>query len=137
MPLDRQTVTHRRLFGAVAALCALTGASATAQAPGKTTGWPQDAAFHREDVLLNKAYRQVLAEADPGGRAVLRRAERDWIRFRDSECAVESYGAGTITQMILASCLKDQTDSRLGDLRLLLFCPEEPPTVCGLKQSPR
>ena len=81
------------------------------------------------DVLLNREYQTARAfalDADANDSPVyavraetLRDAQRAWIAFRDANCAAEyaAWGAGTIRQVIGASCHLQMTAERTLDLR--------------------
>jgi len=49
-----------------------------------------DRDFQAADKKLNATYRKLLDASDPKERELLKTAERNWIAYRDSECAYET-----------------------------------------------
>ncbi len=75
-------------------------------------------AFAEADRKLNLLYRKLLASSDAKDRELLKTAERNWIAFRDSECAYETAGSegGSIHPMEYSNCLRDKTDAHIKEL---------------------
>lgn len=118
-------------------LLALSGAAMAAEpdctAPQTQADMTQCAgiAFKMADEDLNLAYRLALKtygdfdqddpQAGGGGVEALKQAQRDWIAFRDSACAVEGwpYRGGSMEPMVVANCMERLTRARTEDLRLI------------------
>ena len=52
-----------------------------------------DRDFKSADRKLNAVYRKLLSNSDSKEQALLKAAERNWIDYRDSECALETAGS--------------------------------------------
>ncbi len=91
------------------------------------------AGFKAEDARLNKTYRKIVARLadDPNGKKLLLAAQRDWIAFRDAECAFATAGSagGSIHPMLVSDCLAGLTKARAEQLAGYLDC-EEGDTTC-------
>jgi uncharacterized protein YecT (DUF1311 family) len=85
-----------------------------------------DRDFRAWDAKLNALYRVVMKNQDTKGQMLLRTAERNWIAWRDSECAFESASSegGSIQPMEYSLCLTDKTHARIKELELQRDCPE-------------
>lgn len=70
------------------------------------------------DKRLNEAYKAVRANLDELGTALLLKAQRAWIKFRDAECERERDAArgGTMAPLLQLSCLTQLTKQRTNDL---------------------
>ncbi|MDD2876998.1 MAG: lysozyme inhibitor LprI family protein [Acidiphilium sp.] len=70
--------------------------------------------FHAADHHLNLVYAQVIAGLDPHRQMLLRQAERDWVTFRDAECAFRTAGSegGTIHPLLVTACRTQLTTAR-------------------------
>jgi len=75
------------------------------------------------DKLLNKYYGLLLKKLSKADQALLKEAQRNWIKFRDSErtlsarlVADEYSGGGTIQQLIYSSWYADFTKKRVEEL---------------------
>ncbi len=67
-----------------------------------------------EDARLNRLWKKALAAEDKAGRALLRKAQRVWIAFRDAQCAYE-HGpepAGSGAAVEETFCLLRMTEER-------------------------
>ncbi|WEX09914.1 lysozyme inhibitor LprI family protein [Chelativorans sp. AA-79] len=76
--------------------------------------------YARADADLNKAYRDLMARVDDGEeRALLRKAQRAWITFRDAHCDFMTSDSrdGSIYPALFAGCLADLTIKRTAELR--------------------
>ena len=84
--------------------------------------------YKAEDAKLNRAYREIVKRlADsPEDKKLLQTAQRDWIAFRDAECAFSTNDSkdGSIYPMLLSQCLADLTDARAKQLGAYLDCEE-------------
>lgn len=83
--------------------------------------------FDEQDRLLNVAYQALLkavpAANDPGisgdsPRALLVKAQRRWVDFRDADCKAkyQLYAGGTIKNVIYLGCMRERTQQRIKDL---------------------
>ena len=84
------------------------------------------------DKQLNDAYKQAMAamknidsylEPDQRGAAdALKKAQREWIPFRDDACQAEGYmvSGGSMMSMIIYQCLERLTRQRISDLDILI-----------------
>lgn len=66
------------------------------------------------DKALNRAYTQLRNGLDDDNREMLKKAELDWIKSRDSDCDFDAQrvSGGTAYIAINLSCLIDQTRAR-------------------------
>lgn len=85
-----------------------------------------NAEYQSADAKLNKAYGEIvrrLAE-DAGAKKLLQKAQRDWIAFRDAECAFSTDGSkdGSIYAMLKSQCLAGLTAARAEQLSGYLNC---------------
>ncbi len=87
-----------------------------------------DQAFKAADKELNTTYRQVTERLkdSPDTAALLVKAQRAWITFRDTQCAFLTSAAaeGSIYPMLVAQCRSEITQARTKDLTALLACDE-------------
>ena len=42
--------------------------------------------YYKADAELNKVYKVLMSKLDENGKALLIKAENDWIKYRDSHC---------------------------------------------------
>lgn len=71
------------------------------------------AEIERQDLLLNEAYRIVMARLNPQQRIVLRDYERRWLALRDRQCAQESSARpGRIDEVEYSRCILTEVTSR-------------------------
>jgi uncharacterized protein YecT (DUF1311 family) len=70
--------------------------------------------LRRQDALLNESYRELRASAEPPQREQLRKAQRAWIKYRDTTCSLmQSFeGGGTLTAVIGSGCVLEETARR-------------------------
>ena len=68
------------------------------------------------DGKLTAAYQQALKDAVPAQRALLRAAERAWIKYRDANCDYYAAGEGSISRVNAAWCMRDMTEKRAKEL---------------------
>jgi uncharacterized protein YecT (DUF1311 family) len=73
----------------------------------------------KADRDLNRAYQALLPTLDPERREILRTAQRQWISFRDAQCAYETseYTGGSMAPMIESLCVARLTRARIRDLQ--------------------
>lgn len=76
--------------------------------------------FQRQDGRLNAAYRALRESLAPTRRSALLRAQRDWLRFRDSHCAflLDPEG-GTLARVSAGDCRRRMTQQRADELQAL------------------
>lgn len=86
--------------------------------------------YRKADRTLNTVYGQLMSQATPIGRPRLQAAQRDWIRFRDSNCKAITPQGGSVYPMMLGMCLAGMTKARTKELRGQLHC-EEGDLGCG------
>lgn len=77
----------------------------------------------RADTLLNENYRELLRFVGPERAALLREAQRAWIRFRDAECEFQAsaVAGGSMQPMVHALCLAELTEKRAAEFGELLM----------------
>ena len=71
--------------------------------------------------MLNQTYRKLLADLDDEHRALLQKAQRAWVAFRDADCDLDASTAlgGSMYGMLAADCRAAMTDTRVKDLKAL------------------
>ena len=71
----------------------------------------------RQDLLLNKAYKALMAELPPPRRAQLQDVQRAWIKYRDANCAFYADPeGGTLARVNANSCMLAATAERAREL---------------------
>ena len=78
--------------------------------------------YKQADTELNKIYKQVVKKLNEKEQQLLIIAQKDWIKFRDSQCKfeVEQYNGGSIQPLMYFTCLKEQTNNRIVGLKAIL-----------------
>ena len=76
-----------------------------------------NAAYKRAMDLL-KGWDADLPEAEQGGAAALKEAQRAWISFRDKACEAEGYAmkGGSAEPLLVYGCMRQLTEDRTGQL---------------------
>lgn len=69
----------------------------------------------KQDAQLNKSYAAAMMVRNPEQRSELKADEREWIKRRDSKCALDTEG-GTAAQVNSASCMLDMTAQRAKEI---------------------
>jgi uncharacterized protein YecT (DUF1311 family) len=123
-------MTRQFAFLAAAILCSALPGGAAAEEPFRNfncknakvqmeLNYCADQDFKSADRKLNALYRKLLDGDDPKEKALLKVAERDWIAYRDSECALETAGSegGSIAPMEYSVCLTEKTGARIKELQ--------------------
>lgn len=67
------------------------------------------------DQKLNKVYQELIKNLPPKEKALLIKAQKSWIAFRDSDCefAISAYEGGSIQPLIKYTCLTEATQKRI------------------------
>lgn len=80
------------------------------------------AELDRREAVLNKLYKQVLHAVDPGRQAGLRKAERAWVAFADTECAfrMSAEAGGMNAPLVYNACRLELIARRIEDLQRAL-----------------
>lgn len=75
--------------------------------------------YKKADAELNKVYKEVLQSLNKKEKQLLIKAQKDWIKFRDSHCefVAEEFNGGSIQPLIRYTCLTGRTESRTEDLK--------------------
>lgn len=74
-----------------------------------------------QDERLNATYSVLRNALSSERRATLQRAQRDWIRFRDSNCALRlDRGGGTLANIAAGDCKRRMTRERADELASLM-----------------
>jgi uncharacterized protein YecT (DUF1311 family) len=78
-----------------------------------------DKDYRKADAELNRAYKAAIAGEDGDAQKLLREAQRDWIKFRDAECAYEAAPnqGGSIYPMVYSGCLTELTRARTKEIK--------------------
>jgi len=87
----------------------------------------QAAQRHRAaDVQLNAQYQVLIRSLSPRSQTLLRQSERNWIAFRDSECAFRASGVqgGSAYPMVYDECMATMIRDRTQQLRDIAHCEE-------------
>ena len=81
----------------------------------------EDAA--RADKELNDVYKLLMSKMAQAEKENLRKAQRLWIQFRDTQCKFEYefYMPGSIAPMIACQCHARMTKTRIKELREMLY----------------
>jgi uncharacterized protein YecT (DUF1311 family) len=99
--------------------------------------------FERADAELNKVYADAIAgarqqnqalrdnpgnEKAPDSEALLRKAQRAWLAFRDANCAYEYqiYYGGSHASLAYSLCQVSMTKTRIAELKAQTHPDEEP-----------
>jgi uncharacterized protein YecT (DUF1311 family) len=75
--------------------------------------------FNKADKELNTLYVKLTQMLSDEEKQLLKIAQRDWLKFRDSHCKfeiVESDG-GSIQPLLYSMCLTETTEERIEDLK--------------------
>lgn len=78
--------------------------------------------FKKADAELNKLYKQVMKILNENEKKLMIIAQKDWLKFRDSHCKFEivQYDGGSIQPLLYSTCLTEQTNKRIEDLKAIL-----------------
>ena len=80
-----------------------------------------DRQLSASDTVLNQTYRKLLADLDDEHRALLQKAQRAWVGFRDADCDLDASTAlgGSMYGMLVSDCRTAMTNTRVKDLKAL------------------
>ena len=78
-----------------------------------------DASCKKADTELNIVYNKLIKTLNNKERQLLIKAEKNWIKFRDSHCEFEGsqYEGGSIYSLIYSNCLTELTCKRIAELK--------------------
>ena len=78
-----------------------------------------EADYARADAELNRVYKTTMAGLDEHSQALLKAAQRDWIKFRDDECTYRNAQneGGSIYPLVYNGCLTTLTKERIKQLQ--------------------
>ena len=78
--------------------------------------------YKKADAELNKVYKQLVNILDADTKNLLKKAQLDWIKYRDSHCAFEGnvYEGGSAQPMAISMCLETVTRTRTHELQVSL-----------------
>lgn len=74
--------------------------------------------FKKTDKVLNVVYNKLIKILSQEEKKLLIKAQKDWLKFRDSHCEFEiiEYQGGSIQSLIKYNCMEDLTKIRIEDL---------------------
>jgi len=78
--------------------------------------------YKTADKELNEVYSKVIKTLTAEEKKLLVVAQKNWIKFRDSDCKVveKQYEGGSIQFLIYNTCLIDKTKARIEELKTML-----------------
>lgn len=81
--------------------------------------------FERADHQLNILYKRLMTQLPARSRALVVKAQRQWLLYRDAHCAYyeKTYEGGSMQPMVVALCKEETTLSRVKELQSLLDEP--------------
>lgn len=76
-------------------------------------------AYAQADKQLNQTYKDVMAKLEPARQEELKKAQRDWIKYRDSHCKSESASVqgGSLYGAVMNGCLAETTKAQVEKLK--------------------
>lgn len=84
--------------------------------------------FKASDAELNAVYKEIMTRLKGQSEkiALLKDAQRAWIKFRDAECtfAASAVEGGSIYPTVRAECANDLTKIRIKQIKTFLACQE-------------
>lgn len=82
--------------------------------------------FEKSDKKLNALYKQLMSMQDTEYKALIKKGQLAWIKFKEADCEVAAYPTrgGSVQPTIRFLCLKDRTDKRIAELKELVNCEE-------------
>jgi uncharacterized protein YecT (DUF1311 family) len=81
-----------------------------------------DEELRRQDARLNSTYRRAISSFPSENREALKEAQRAWIKYRDTSCALLQAveGGGTLASVAAAGCVLEMTAERAQWIESLL-----------------
>lgn len=78
--------------------------------------------YKKADKELNTVYNELIKLLSPEEKKLLIKAQKDWIKYRDSHCEFEiyDYDGGSMQPLIKFNCLEEQTRDRIDELKLAI-----------------
>jgi uncharacterized protein YecT (DUF1311 family) len=79
--------------------------------------------FKAKDAELNKVYKRLAAMITmPKEKDMLLKAQRAWISYRDSHCALteSAYDGGSVQPLVYFACMREVTEQRIKELKALI-----------------
>lgn len=78
--------------------------------------------YEEADAELNKVYKELVALLDSKEKALLVKAQREWIKFRDADCVfvANDFEGGSMQPLIYSTCLESNTKQRTAQLKSIL-----------------
>jgi uncharacterized protein YecT (DUF1311 family) len=78
--------------------------------------------FKKADAELNRYYKKIIDVLDVNEKQLMVKAQKDWLKFRDSHCnfEIEQYKGGSISPLIFSTCLTERTNARIEDFKTIL-----------------
>lgn len=75
--------------------------------------------YEKSDKELNKVYATLIKSLDKTEAQVLIKAQKNWIKFRDSHCEFESlqYQGASMQPLIHSNCMEEATKKRILELK--------------------
>ncbi len=79
--------------------------------------------FMHQDKRLNKYYEQVMNSFDSNEKTTLKRAQRAWIKYRDSKCEAEGepMRGGSGEALLIGGCRAKTTRLRADELKSMIY----------------
>jgi uncharacterized protein YecT (DUF1311 family) len=72
----------------------------------------------RQDERLNANYKLLLSKLPTDQHDALRKAQRAWVAYRDSECALQgTFEHGNMGPLVIDGCYMDMTSRRADELK--------------------
>ena len=73
------------------------------------------------DVLLNEVYRYKRNMLSNEQKSLLKTAQLDWLKFRESNCDMQAgQVGGTMQTIVLMACTNEMTANRIAELDLII-----------------
>lgn len=79
-------------------------------------------AYQRSDSILVSIYYRLLTESTSKEKVILINLQKQWRAFRDRHCGVvwDKYEGGSMQSIVYLICLREMTENRVEELKLLL-----------------
>lgn len=78
--------------------------------------------YKKTDKELNSVYSELIKLLSSEEKKLLIKAQKDWIKYRDSHCEFEiyDYEGGSMQPLIKFNCLEEHTRDRIDELKLAI-----------------